>query len=193
MNFFKLWLLGIANPSHAFDELRKKPAPSWGLWAILVRFVVTSLTSMVALHLLGRTPFVASYLTFVSTEHYFKSEIIILPIFGLATWLLGSAVIHLCLRLAGRTSSFDWILNTIGFGSLIVMPAVWFLDWLAIALNLYGAGVIPVIHVLFSLWEVVLFGIGLSKMEGLHFWPACFLGLIFTYGVYIPLAILFVR
>ena len=40
---------------------------------------------------------------------------------------------------------------------------------------------------------VALFGIGLSKMESLHFWPACLLGLIFTGGVYIPLAILFVR
>ncbi len=73
------------------------------------------------------------------------------------------------------------------------IAAVWFLDWLAIALNVFGVGVIPVIHVLLSLWEIALFGIGLSKMEGLRFWPACVLGLIFMGGVYIPLAILFVR
>jgi hypothetical protein len=193
VNFFQLWLLGIANPSRAFDELRRKPAPSWGFWAILLRFVPTSLTSMVALNLLDRTPFVSSYLTFVSTENYFRAEIFFLPIFGLATWLLGSAVVHLCLRLAGRPSSFDWILNAIGLGSLIVMPAAWLLDWLAIALNVYGVGVIPAIHVLLSLWEVALLGVGLSKMEGLHFWPACLLGMVFTYGVYVPLAILFVR
>jgi len=47
------------------------------------------------------------------------------------------------------------------------MPVVWFLDWLAIALNSYGVGVIPIVHALISLWEVALFGIGLSKMEGL--------------------------
>ena len=193
MSFIQVWLLGIVNPSRAFDELRTKPAPAWGLWAVLLRFIPTALTSTLALHLLGRTPFAPSYLTFLSTEDYYGAEIFFLPVFGLAAWLLGSAVVHLCLRLVGRPSSFDWVLNVIGFGLLIVMPVVWFLDWLSIALNLYGAGVIPVIHALVSLWEVALIGVGLSKMEGLHFWPGCLLGLIFTGGVYIPLAILFVR
>jgi hypothetical protein len=193
MNFVQVWLLGLVNPSRAFDELRKKPAPSWGFWAILVRFVPTSLTSILALRLLGRTPFAPSYLTFLSTENYYTVEIFFLPIFGLVGWLLGGAVVHLCLRLTGNPSSFDWILNVIGFGLLIVMPVVWFLDWSTIALNVYGVGVTPIIHALISLWEVTLFGIGLSKMEGLHFWPACLLGLIVKGGVYIPLAILFVR
>jgi hypothetical protein len=193
MSFLQVWLLGIVNPSRAFDELRKKPAPAWGLWAVLLRFVVTALTTTLALHLLGRTPFAPSYLTFLPTESYFAAEIFFLPVFGLAVWLLGSALVHLFLRLAGRPGGFDWVLNVIGFSLLIVMPVVWFLDWLAIALNAYGAGVIPVIHVLLSLWEVALIGIGLSKMEGVRFWPACLLGLIFVGGVYIPLSILFVR
>jgi Yip1 domain len=193
MNFVQLWLLGILHPSRAFEGLRSKPAPSWGLWAILVRFVGVSLTSYLALYLLHRTPFARSYLTFLSTENYYAAEIFFQPIFGLAVWLLGSAVVHLCLRLTRRPSSFDWILNVAGFSLLIVTPAMWFLDWLAIALNVFGVGVIPVIHVLLSLWEVILFGFGLSKMEGLRFWPGCVLGLIFMGGVYIPLAILFVR
>ena len=193
MNFIQVWLLGLVNPSRAFDEVRKKPAPLWGFWAILVRYVVTALTTTLALHLLGRTPFVPSYLTFLPTENYFTAEIFFMPVFGLAVWLLGSAVVHLCLRLAGRPSGFDWILNVIGFALLIVMPVVWLLDWLSVALNVYAAGVIPVIHVLLSLWEVALIGIGLTKLEGLHVLPACLLGLIFIGGVYIPLAILFVR
>jgi hypothetical protein len=193
MNFIQVWLLGIVNPSRAFDELRKKPAPTWGLWAILVRYVPTALTTTLALHLLGRTPFAPSYLTFLATEGYFAAEVFFLPVFGLAVWLLGSALVHLCLRLAGRPSSFDWVLNAIGLSLLIVMPAVWLLDWLSIALNVYGAGFTPVIHVLLSVWEVALIGVGLSKMEGLHFWPACLLGLIFIGGVYIPFAILVVR
>ena len=49
------------------------------------------------------------------------------------------------------------------------------------------------IHALISVWEVVLFGIGLSKMRELRFWPACLLGLVVKGGVYIPLAIIFVR
>jgi hypothetical protein len=193
VNFVQVWLLGIVNPSRAFDELRRKPAPAWGLWAVLVRYIPTALTSTLALHLLGRTPFAPSYLTFLSTEDYYGAEIFFLPLFGLAAWLLGSAVVHLCLRLVGRPSSFDWVLNVIGFGLLIVMPVAWLLDWLSIALDVYGTGVIPVIHILLSLWEVALFGVGLSKMEGLPFWSGCLLGLIFTGGVYIPLAMLFVR
>jgi hypothetical protein len=39
MSLVQLWLLGLVNPSRAFDELSKKPAPSWGFWAILLRFV----------------------------------------------------------------------------------------------------------------------------------------------------------
>ena len=193
MNFFQVWLLGIVNPSRAFDELRKKPAPYWGLWAILARFVPTSLTSVLALLLLGRVPFAPSYLTFLPAEDYYAAEIFFLPVFGLAAWLLGGAVVHLCLRLAGNPSDFNWILNVVGFGLLIVMPAVWLLDWSAIALDAYGLGVIPAIHALISLWGVALFGIGLSKMEGLRFWSAFLLGVIVNGGVYIPLAILFVR
>lgn len=135
MNFFQVGLLGMVNSS------REKPAPSWGFWAILVRFVPTSLTSVLALHLLGRTPFAPSYLTFLSTENYYAAEIFHLPAFGLAAWLLGGGVVRLCLRLTGNPSNFDWILNVIGFGLLIVMPAVWFLDWSAIALDVYGVGV----------------------------------------------------
>jgi hypothetical protein len=193
MSFIRIWFQGIVNPSRAFDELQKKPAPSWGLWAILVRFVPTALTSLLALRLLGRTPFEPSYLTFLSTENYYKVEIFFLPVFGLVAWLLGSAVVHLCLRLSGRPSHFDQILNVTGFGLLIVMPAVWLLDWLSIAFHIYGGSVTPLIHSLISLWEIVLIGIGLSKTEDLRFWPACLLGLVVKGGIYIPLAIIFVR
>ena len=85
------------------------------------------------------------------------------------------------------------MLSFLELQALIPIAAVWLLDWLSVALNVYGMGVTPVVHVLLSLWEVALFAIGLSKMEGLRFWPACLLGLIFTAGVYIPLAMLFVR
>jgi hypothetical protein len=193
MGFFRLWLCGITNPRAAFDELAHKPAPSWGLWAILVRFVITSLTSILALHLLEREPFVDSYLTFLPPDRYYAAEIFFLPVFGLAGWLLGGGVVHLILRLAGKPSSLDWILNVIGWALLTVMPAVWLLDWISIALNVYGVGVTPVIHAVISIWEVALMGVGLSKMEGLRFWPAFLLGLIVKGGVLIPLAALLVR
>jgi len=178
MSFFRLWFLGIINPSEAFDQLRKKPAPAWGFWAILVRFIVTSLTSILALYLLDRRPFVDSYLTFLSAERYYAAEVFFLPVFGLAGWVLSSGVVHVILRLAGRESDFDWI---------------WLLDWITIGLDVYGEGLTPAIHALISVWEVALFGLGLSKMEPLRFWPACLLGLVVKAGVYIPLAMIFVR
>jgi len=193
MAFFRLWLRGITNPRAAFDELGQKPAPAWGFWAIVVRFVITSLTSILALHLLNRQPFVDSYLTFLPADRYYAAQIFFLPIFGLAGWLLGGAVVHLLLRLAGKPSSLDWILNVIGWALLTVMPAVWLLDWIAIALDVYGAGLTPLVHAAISLWEVALIGVGLSKMEGIRFWPACLLGLIVKGGVLIPLAAIFVR
>jgi len=193
MGFFRLWFLSIINPSGAFDQLRKKPAPAWGFWAILVRFVVTSLTSILTLYLLDRRPFVDSYLTFLPAESYYAAEVFFLPVFGLAGWVLSSGVVHVILRLAGRESDFDWILNVVGWGLLVVMPAVWLLDWITIGLDVYGEGLTPAIHALISVWEVALFGVGLSKMEPLRFWPACLLGLVVKAGVYIPLAIIFVR
>ena len=193
MNFVKTWVLGIVNPSRAFDELINKPAPFWGLWAVLVRFVITALTSILALRLLGRLPFEPSYLKFLSNENYYKVEIFFLPVFGLAAWLLASAVVHLILRISGRPSHFDQILNVTGFGLLIVMPVVWLVDWLFIAFDIYGVNVTPLVHSIISLWEVILIGIGLRKAEGVRFWFACLLGVIVKGGVYIPLAIIFIR
>jgi hypothetical protein len=193
LDFLKIWFMGIVSPSVSFAELQKKPAPVWGFWAIIVRFVVTSLTSVLALRLLDRKPFVPSYLTFLPTERYYDTEVFFLPVFGLGGWLLGSAVVHLILRLAQKESDFDWILNVVGWSLLVVMPVVWLVDWLAIALNMYGAGFTPVLHALVSVWEVALMGIGLNKMKGIGFWPACLLGLVAKGGIYIPLAIIFVR
>ena len=84
MNFVQVWLLGLASPSRAFDELKTKPAPLWGFSAVLIRFTVTSLTTILALHLLGRVPFTPSGLTFLATDKYYAAEIFFLPMFGLA-------------------------------------------------------------------------------------------------------------
>lgn len=191
--FFRLWLLGMVKPSAMFDELGGKPAPLWGFWAIMVRFVVTSLTSILALYLLEMQPFVEPYLTFLPADQYYAAEVFFLPLFGLAGWLLSGALVHLILRLTGKQSSIDWILNVIGWGLLVVMPVVWLLDWGSIGLDVYGGGVTPAIHAVISIWEVVLLGVGLSKKEGVGFWSGCLLGLIVKGGVYIPLAMIFVR
>jgi len=193
ISFLKIWIKGITRPKRAFAELTEKPAPHWGLYAVLIRFVVTSLTSILALYMLAQTPFEPSYLTFLSAGDYYRAEIFFLPAFGVTAWLLGGAVTHLILRLTGKDSNFDWILNVIGFGLLIPMPVLWILDWSTIALNIYGGMLTPVIHALISIWEITLFGIGLSKMRTLDLRWALLLGLLIKGGIYIPLAMIFVR
>jgi len=192
MNFFQVWLLGIINPPHAFDELRKKPAPFWGFWAILIRFVGTSTTEILALYLLSRKPFKPSHLTFLSDKNYYLAEMFFLPIFGFGIWLLTSSVVHLILRLGRKPSNFDQILNIVGMGMLIIMPAVWLWDWTMIGLNWYQMEVMAISHSFFALWGVVLHSIGFKRVLGLQTLTSAGLALVIP-AVYIPLAIIFVR
>lgn len=192
MTFLQVWLLGLIDPSRAFDELRSKPAPIWGLWAVLIRFAITSLTTTLILYLLNHTPFEPSHLTFLATENYYATEIFFLPVFGLAIWLLGSAIVHLILRLTRQTSDFDRILNILGMGLLIPMPVIWVWDWAIIALNLYQMMIMAISHSLFALWGVLLYSIGFKQILGLRTIIAIGLSVIFTI-VYISLAIVFVR
>jgi len=151
MSFMQVWLSGLVRPSRAFDELKTKPAPLWGLSAVLIRFIITSFTTILALHLLDREPFTPPNLTFLTTDNYYAAETAFLPVFGLAMWLLGSAVVHVILRLVGKQSDFDQILNIIGLGMLIPMPIVWLWDWTMIALNWYQMTVMAVSHSICSL------------------------------------------
>ena len=192
MNFFQIWFLGIVNPSLAFDELREKPAPHWGFWAVLIRFIGTSMTTILALFLLDRQPFERSYLTFLSEENYYAAEIFFLPIFGIAIWILSSGIVHLVLCLGGKNSNFDQILNVVGMGMLIVMPVVWFWDWTMIGLNRYRMNLMAISHSVFAIWGMILHTIGFKKVLGVRTRLAIMLALIIP-CVYIPVAMIFVR
>ena len=185
--------MGILRPGRAFHILVEKPAPGWGLVSILVRFVGTSLTSILALWLLHFQPFVPSYLTILSESNYYQAEIYFLPVFGIGAWLLSSALIHLILRISGRESSIDWVMNVIGFSLLVVMPLVWLLDWAGIAFDFYGASFTIPIHAGVSIWEVALMGTGFKEGGSKSWVGALILGVIVKAGVYIPLAAIFIR
>ena len=192
MEFLRIWVLSLFKPAWVFGRLKEKPAPSWGFLAVAIRFVGTSLTTILALHLLGHEPFVPSYLTFLGTETYYRAEIFFLPAFGFALWLLGSALVHLILRLSGRASDFDQILNVVGMGMLIPMPAVWLWDWTTIALDWYKTTVIAASHAVFALWGAMLYTIGFKEVLGFRTSLAGGLAAAIT-GLYIGLAVIFVR
>lgn len=191
--FVKIWLLALTKPGTAFARLEAKSAPAWGFVSILARFIVTAITSILALYLIDFQPFVPSYLTFLNNANYYRAEIFFLPVFGLGAWLLSSALTHLILRLSGRNSSIDWIMNVIGFSLLVVMPVVWLLDWAGIAGGFYGAAFTIPIHIGISIWEVGLMGIGFKRMDRMSWASSLLLGFIVKAGVFIPLAAIFIR
>jgi hypothetical protein len=80
MNFVRVWLLGVIHPGRSLDELKGKPAPQWGLWAVVMRFVTTALIETFPLYVLGREPFAPSYLTFLATKTYYRAEVFFLSV-----------------------------------------------------------------------------------------------------------------
>lgn len=193
MHLLRLWWLGICHPARALDEIRSLRTSTFGLAAILVRFVITAITSILALLLLRRKPLFESYLTFLPTDRYYAAEVFFLPVFGLGVWLLGSAGVHVIVRSAKRSSDFDGVLNIVAFGLLVPMPVVWVLDWSSIALGLYGPVWIPLMHSAVSVWEVALFSIGFIRLLKVPTWAGVGLAMAVKGGVYIPLATIFVR
>ena len=87
----------------------------------------------------------------------------------------------------------DWVMNVIGFSLLVVMPVVWLVDWITIAIDAYGADSTIPIHAAVSVWEIALMAVGFRKIERLSWFAAVGLGIIVKAGVYIPLAAIFVR
>jgi hypothetical protein len=93
-----------------------------------LRFIGTSVTTILFLHLTGQHPFRPPYLTSKPENSYYAAEIFLMPLFGFLIWLLMEAVSCLLVRLSRREGSFDSVLNVVGFGMLIPIPAVWVWD-----------------------------------------------------------------
>jgi hypothetical protein len=177
VKFLQVWVYGFASPSRMFEELQRKPAPFWGFQAILIRFVVTSLTTTLALYLLDHVPFWPSYLTFLRTENYYAALIFFFPMFGLAAWLLMSAIVHIVLRLTGKASDFDMILNIVGMGMLVPNA---------------GRVVVGLDDAIAQLWEAIVESVGFKVMLGLRTSLAVVLALTIN-CVYILLGAMFAR
>ncbi len=181
-SFTRLWITGLIAPARAFDELKSKSAPSWGFSAVTTRFVITSLTETVPLNALGRTPFAPSRLPFLSTRRYYAAQRFFLPVYGVAMWLAMGALGYGVLRRTGRKgrkgrqARFDEVLNIVGTGMLIPMPALWLWDWIMIATNRYRVLPMAISHASVELWEALLFAVGFHRTLGLRKAPAVGLG-----------------
>lgn len=193
MDFLRIWLLGLYRPSKAIDLLAGKPAPHYGLYAMLLRGGLVSLLWYLPAALSGRLPSPLPYLTLVSAKSYFAFLIWIFPLFALGTWLMDGALTHLLLRLGGRRSEIDLILNIGGMGGLVATLPLLVFDWANLLLSLPVPVVLwGLIHLLIDGWYIAFTVTGLRKLLGLPLWLALVLvGINFVVGI--PLAALFMR
>jgi len=192
MEIFRLWINGIAQPFNMAARLADKTHPTLGLMAVVIRFTITSLTTVLALYWLGRMPFAPSEWVILPAEKYYFAEMFFLPLWGLAIWMLMSSLAYLILRLTNANSDFDQILNIIGIGMLIPMPFVWLWDWIAIALNIYTVMNQAFTHSVAQTWEATIQAICFVKI--LKIQPALsILLVVLINALYIGLAMHIIR
>ena len=158
----QLWLTGLTVPARAFRALRSLKSPLWGFLVVLVANLAISATTLLAQVLLGRPPLMESWLTFLPAKDYLFAEMFFLPPLRVLVWLMGAAVVHLGLRLAGSRSDMDRPLNIGGMGYLVVTPFILATDWVLVGLDAYGLATFT--HPLALLWGAVLSVVGLRTL-----------------------------
>ena len=193
MSLVQLWWNAMVRPVRAFEEVKKKPAPIWAFRLLLIFNLMISLTTNLARFLLGHAPLLPSWLTFLPTNRYLLAQVFFMPVLRMAVWILGSCVIHLGIRLAGKPSDMDKILNIGGVQYLVVMPYTFLVDWSTLALGVFDISLIGYIHGGIDLvWSIALQVIGLRVMMGLRTGQALGLSLAST-AVTLPLLAIFAR
>jgi len=193
MNYFQLYVTAVLHPARAFDEIRSRPAPLWAFKVLLFFNLLISATSTLARYLLGQGVLMPSALTFLPDEHYLLAQIFFLPVVRMADWLLSAAIIHLGIRLAGKPSNMDQILNIAGVIYLVVMPYTFLVDWTLIALNAFNSQVVVGLHGVVDLvWSLALQVIGLRRLLGIETKLALIVSLISS-AVGMPLLALLAR
>ncbi len=192
MGFLRVWLTGYVSPTRMVEVLREKPAPHWGFYAQLGRALLDSILLYLPLALMGRAPSTPSSLPFIPTERYYAASVLFMPVFLVAQWLLLGGVVHLILRLSGRRSDVDQILNITGMAALIVGAFLVVWDWVFILLGGEDVVFLGISHLVFDLWAILITVRGLERILGVPVWLGVVLNLVWV-GLGVPLAILFVR
>jgi hypothetical protein len=192
MRFIRVWLTGYYNPVKMIEALRSKPAPHWGFYGQLLRAALDSLLLYLPVALMGRVPPTPSYAPFLPTERYYWHLIWIAPVVLGAVWLLSSAFTHLVLRLGGRPSDFDQILNIVGMATLVVGAFLVVWDWVWFALGGTNQYFLGISHLVIDLWGVGITAIGLKRILEVPLWLGTTLSLL-SIPISLPLAIMFMR
>lgn len=192
MSFVRVWLTGYLSPVRLSEQLKSKPAPQWGILAQLVRGILDSLLIYLPAYVMGRVPPTPSFLSFVPTEGYYLALVLMAPIVLLAILLMQSAIIHVALRLLGRHSDIDQILNIAGMAALIVGAVLIPWDWACFALGLTDQYFLGISHLLISLWAVAIIVVGLRRILSVPAWLGTALSIL-TIPAALPFAMMFMR
>jgi len=192
MNFIKLWLTGYVRPVGFIDELKSKQAPHWGFYAQLLRAAFDSFLVYLPVALMGRVPPTPSYISFVPTERYYAALIVLAPVVLIAELLIGTSFLHVAIRLSGRPSDFDQILNIVGMAALIVGAILIPWDWIWYAIGGVDQYFLGISHLVISLWATLLTVLGLNRILNVPVSLAILLSVL-AIPVSLPVAIMFMR
>jgi len=192
MAFLRLWLTAYRSPARFAEGLRDKPAPHWGLVAVILRGLLDSLLLYLPIYLMGRQPPMPSYIPIFSTEHYYRTLVFIGPPLFLAHWLLGGAMTHVVLRLTRRRSDIDLILNIVGMTNLVIAAVILAWDWLCITAGWGDQYFLGTSHVIIDGWGIAISVIIYKRLLGVPAWLVVLLGLL-GIATWLPLAMTFMR
>ncbi|MBN1137962.1 MAG: hypothetical protein JXM73_15335 [Anaerolineae bacterium] len=200
MAFIRLWLTAYRSPARFAADLRGRPAPHWGLIAVILRGLIDSLLLYLPIYLMGRQPPTPSFIPIFSTEHYYRTLIFIGPLLFLAHWLMEGALMHVILRLTRRRgdevpasqAGIDLILNILGMTSLAIAAVLCLWDWLCIAAGWGDQVVLGVSHLIVDLWGVAIAAVAFERLLGVPLWLGLLLQIL---GVvtWLPLGMTFMR
>jgi len=192
MAFLRLWLTAYRSPALYADGLRDKPAPQWGLAAVVLRGLIDSLLLYLPIHLMGWQPPTPSFIPIFSTEHYYRTLIFIGPLLFLAHWLMSGAFTHIVLRLTRRRSDIDLILNILGMTNLVIAAVIIAWDWLCIAAGWGNQYILGISHLVIDTWGIAIAVIAFKRLLGVPIWLGILLQVL---GIitWLPLGMIFMR
>ncbi len=161
--FLDVWLTGYVRPLAVGDKLAGCPAPHWGFYAQAIRAALDSLLLYLPLALMGRQPSTPLAFTLLPAATYYRTAVGLGPLVLLAQWLIGGAVAHVVLRLAGRRSDIDRILNLTGFAALTIGAFLLGWDWLWFWVGPRSPVLLGTSHLVADGWAVAIVVAGLKR------------------------------
>ena len=192
MGFIQVWFTGYYSPQRLIEQLRSKPAPHWGFYGQFLRAALDSLLLYLPAALMGRIPPTQSNLSILPTDAYYWHLIWLSPLVLGAEWLLASAFTHVVLRLGGRRSDFDQILNISGMATIVVGAFLLVWDWVWFALGGVDQYFMGISHLVISLWAIVIVSIGLKRILDVPIWLGALLSFM-SIPIAMPFGIMFMR